>query len=78
MILRYTDAYLVHSKQIPKVAETCDLKAMMDGYYNYLFPLNPGNIRPIMPSGCDHEALSKPHNRELLSLATESLQTSLC
>ncbi|KMT05751.1 hypothetical protein BVRB_7g166760 [Beta vulgaris subsp. vulgaris] len=71
-------AYLRDIYQIPKVAETCDLKAMMDGYYNYLFPLNPGNIRPIIPSGCDHEALSKPHNRELLSLATESLQTSLC
>ncbi|XP_021722195.1 uncharacterized protein LOC110689721 [Chenopodium quinoa] len=76
-IVEYTNlhAYMRDIYQIPKVAETCNLNAMMDGYYNFLFPLNPGNIRPIMPSGCEHEALSRPHNRELLSSADESLQT---
>ncbi|CAA7403269.1 unnamed protein product [Spirodela intermedia] len=49
--------------QIPKVAATCNFDAIMDGYYRILFPLNPSNIRPVMPSGCSHEALSKPHNR---------------
>lgn len=79
-VVEYTNlhAYMRDIYQIPKVAETCNLKTMMDGYYNFLFPLNPGNIRPIMPSGCEHEALSKPHNRELLSSAEESLQTSIC
>ncbi|CAO2824307.1 unnamed protein product [Amaranthus hypochondriacus] len=71
-------AYMRDIYQIPKVAETCNLKAMMDGYYKFLFPLNPGNLRPIMPSGCEHDALSIPHNRELLSSSYESLHTSVC
>ncbi|KAJ6813303.1 uncharacterized protein M6B38_144970 [Iris pallida] len=53
--------------QIPKVAETCNFEAIMDGYYRTLFPLNPSNIRPVMPSDCEHEHLSQPHNRESLS-----------
>ncbi|KAK6937733.1 Glutathione S-transferase, N-terminal [Dillenia turbinata] len=59
--------YMRDIYQIPKVAETCNFGATMDGYYKFLFPLNPGNIRPIMPAGCGHEALSRPHNRESLS-----------
>ncbi|KNA16311.1 hypothetical protein SOVF_090200 [Spinacia oleracea] len=79
-IVEYTNlhAYMRDIYQIPKVAETCNLKAMMDGYYNYLFPLNPGNIRPIMPSGCEHEALFRPHNRESLSSADENLHATIC
>lgn len=52
--------------QIPKVAATCNLPAIMDGYYKTLFPLNPSNISPVMPSASEHETLSKPHNREHL------------
>ncbi|ONK63913.1 uncharacterized protein A4U43_C07F20210 [Asparagus officinalis] len=59
-------AYTRDVYQIPKVAETCNFEAIMDGYYRILFPLNPGSIRPIMPSACQHEHLLQPHNRELL------------
>lgn len=54
-------------EQIPGIAETCNFGAIMDGYYKTLFPLNPGGIRPIIPSDCEHEVLLKPHNREFLS-----------
>ncbi|GMI85738.1 hypothetical protein like AT5G44000 [Hibiscus trionum] len=60
-------AYLRDIYQIPKVAATCNFPAIMDGYYGILFPLNPGSIRPVVPSGCDHEFLSRPHNRESMS-----------
>lgn len=43
----------------------------MDGYYKILFPLNPGGIRPAIPSGCEYEALSKPHNREVFSFVDD-------
>ncbi|XP_010264895.1 PREDICTED: uncharacterized protein LOC104602781 [Nelumbo nucifera] len=59
--------YMCDIYQIPKVAETCNLEEIMNGYYKILFPLNPGSIRPIIPTGCEHEVLSKPHNRESLS-----------
>ncbi|KAK1552300.1 hypothetical protein Q3G72_014133 [Acer saccharum] len=59
-------AYMRDIYQIPKVAETCNFTAIMDGYYKILFPLNPGGIRPVMPSASAHEPLSKPHNRESL------------
>ncbi|KAL0418614.1 UNVERIFIED_CONTAM: Glutathionyl-hydroquinone reductase YqjG [Sesamum radiatum] len=59
--------YMRDIYQIPKVAATCNLGAIMDGYYKMLFPLNPSNIRPVIPSGCEHEMLSKPHNRESVS-----------
>ncbi|KAL3828088.1 hypothetical protein ACJIZ3_016890 [Penstemon smallii] len=58
--------YMRDIYQIPKVAATCNLGAIMDGYYKTLFPLNPGSIRPIIPTGCENEMLSKPHNRESL------------
>lgn len=60
-------------EQIPKVAATCNFQAIMDGYYGILFPLNPGSIRPTMPSGCEHEALIRPHNRESLSSVDQSM-----
>ncbi|XP_059626086.1 uncharacterized protein LOC132269080 [Cornus florida] len=66
--------YMRDIYQIPKVAATCNFEATMDGYYKFLFPLNPGNIRPIMPSGCEHEVLLKPHNRESLSVVDKSVQ----
>ncbi|KAG8370838.1 hypothetical protein BUALT_Bualt13G0025000 [Buddleja alternifolia] len=59
--------YMRDIYQIPKVAATCNLEAIMDGYYKTLFPLNPGSIRPVIPSDCEHEMLSKPHNRDSLS-----------
>ncbi|ESR56988.1 hypothetical protein CICLE_v10020368mg [Citrus x clementina] len=58
--------YMREIYQIPEVAATCNLTAIMDGYYKILFPLNPGSIRPVMPSGCEHEVLLRPHNRESL------------
>lgn len=57
--------------QIPKVADTCNFQEIMDGYYKTLFPLNPGSIRPIMPSTSEHEILCRPHGRESLSSSTE-------
>ncbi|XP_057484491.1 uncharacterized protein LOC130770877 [Actinidia eriantha] len=61
-------AYMRNIYQIPKVAETCNFGAIMDGYYKTLFPLNPSSIRPVMPYGCEHEVLSQPHNRASLSM----------
>ncbi|CAI0386207.1 unnamed protein product [Linum tenue] len=59
--------YMREIYQMPKVAETCNLGAIMDGYYKTLFPLNPGSICPVVPSGSEIVNLSKPHNRESLS-----------
>ncbi|KAL9252347.1 Glutathionyl-hydroquinone reductase YqjG-like protein [Drosera capensis] len=69
--------YMRDIYQIPKVAETCNFEAIMDGYYKILFPLNPGGIRPVMPAGCGHEALSRSHNRESLSSSEKRLEASL-
>ncbi|XP_027094291.1 uncharacterized protein [Coffea arabica] len=71
---RNLHGYLRDIYQIPKVAATCNFVAIMDGYYKTLFPLNPGGIRPIIPSDCEHEALSKPHNRESLSSTRNDVQ----
>ncbi|KAL3573278.1 hypothetical protein D5086_027182 [Populus alba] len=35
--------YMRDIYQMPKVAETCNFSAIMDGYYKVLFPLNPGS-----------------------------------
>lgn len=59
--------YMRDIYQIPEVARTCNFLAIMDGYYKILFPLNPGSIRPVIPSGCEHEVLLESHNRESLS-----------
>ncbi|GMP54517.1 hypothetical protein CsSME_00019668 [Camellia sinensis var. sinensis] len=67
-------AYMCDIYQIPKVAATCNFGAIMDGYYNILFPLNPSSIRPVMPSGCEHEFLSQPHNRASLSSVDKNVQ----
>lgn len=66
--------YLRDIYQIPKVAATCNFVSIMDGYYKTLFPLNPGGIRPIIPSDCENEALSRPHNRESLSTTRNDVQ----
>ncbi|XP_076924657.1 uncharacterized protein LOC143587180 [Bidens hawaiensis] len=66
--------YMRDIYQIPHVAETCNLDAMMDGYYKFLFPLNPGNIRPVMPSASAHESLLQSHNRESLSSSQQNVQ----
>lgn len=58
--------------QIPEVAETCNFTSIMEGYYKTLFPLNPGGIQPVMPSGSDHEVLCRPHNRNSPSLRDKS------
>ncbi|XP_061352673.1 uncharacterized protein LOC133297521 [Gastrolobium bilobum] len=63
-------AYMRDIYQIPKVAATCNFTEIMDGYYKTLFPLNPGSIRPIMPSTSEHEILCTPHGRESLSSST--------
>ncbi|KAL6591486.1 hypothetical protein ACP70R_049989 [Stipagrostis hirtigluma subsp. patula] len=62
-------AYTRDIYQMPKVAETCDMEAIMEGYFKTLFPLNPGGIQPLRPASCDREALLRPHGREALSSA---------
>ncbi|GMP96905.1 hypothetical protein CsSME_00045340 [Camellia sinensis var. sinensis] len=52
-------AYMRDIHQIPKIATTCNFGAVMDGYYNILFSLNPSSIRPAM--------LSRPKPASLLS-----------
>ncbi|KAG4996054.1 hypothetical protein GLYMA_10G040000v4 [Glycine max] len=71
-LCEYTNlhAYMRDIYQIPKVAATCNFTEIMDGYYKILFPLNPGSIRPAMPSTSEHESLCRPHGRESLSSAT--------
>uniref|UniRef100_A0A2P2IY81 GST C-terminal domain-containing protein n=1 Tax=Rhizophora mucronata TaxID=61149 RepID=A0A2P2IY81_RHIMU len=69
--------YMRDIYQIPKVAGTCNLFATIDGYYKGLFPLNPGCIRPVTPTGCEHEVLSMPHNRESLQSVDKNLQVSI-
>ncbi|WJX18373.1 glutathionyl-hydroquinone reductase [Trifolium repens] len=72
-LYEYTNlhAYMRDIYQIPKVADTCNFQEIMDGYYKTLFPLNPGSIRPIMPSTSEHEILFRPHGRESLSSSTK-------
>ncbi|KAK7393360.1 hypothetical protein VNO78_21913 [Psophocarpus tetragonolobus] len=69
-LCEYTNlhAYMRDIYQIPKVAATCNFAEIMDGYYKILFPLNPGSIRPTMPSTSEHQNLCRPHGREPLSL----------
>ncbi|KAF4370318.1 hypothetical protein G4B88_013002 [Cannabis sativa] len=74
-IIEYPNLYgfMCDIYQIPKVGETCNFPAIMDGYYGTLFPLNPGSIRPIIPLGSDHQVLSsKPHNRDSISVRNQS------
>lgn len=66
--------YMRDIYQMPKVAETCNFSAIMDGYYKILFPLNPGGIRPTMPSGCEGEILYAAHNRESVSSVNKNTQ----
>lgn len=59
--------YMLDIYQMPRVATTCDLQAIMDGYYRVLFPLNPGGIQPVVPVSSELASLNKAHNRELIS-----------
>ncbi|KAI6668777.1 hypothetical protein NL676_007182 [Syzygium grande] len=68
--------YMRDIYQVPKVAATCDFDAIMDGYYRFLFPLNPGNIKPAMPSAFTRDALFEPHGRERLSSQSRTLVNS--
>ncbi|CAN0891512.1 Glutathionyl-hydroquinone reductase YqjG [Linum grandiflorum] len=70
--------YMRDIYQMPKVAETCNLGAIMDGYYRTLFPLNPGSICPAVPLGSKIRNLSKPHNRESLSSADSKSSSVSC
>lgn len=64
---RHLEGYLRDVYQIPGVAATCDMDAIMYGYYKVLFPLNPGGISPAVPRVADSRALLEPHEREKLS-----------
>ncbi|KAL2654039.1 hypothetical protein R1flu_022167 [Riccia fluitans] len=59
--------YLRDIYQIPGVASTCDMPAIMDGYYRVLFPLNPGSLCPAIPKSAEGASLLEPHGRERLS-----------
>lgn len=59
--------YMLDIYQMPGVATTCDLQAIMDGYYRILFPLNPGGIQPVVPVSFELASLNRVHNRELIS-----------
>ncbi|OVA19991.1 Glutathione S-transferase [Macleaya cordata] len=78
-LLEYSNlhGYMRDIYQIPKVAATCNFEAIMDGYYKTLFPLNPGSIRPTMPSGCEHEFLSRSHDRESISYVDKHIQVNV-
>ncbi|CAH9073722.1 unnamed protein product [Cuscuta europaea] len=68
--------YMRDIYQIPKVAETCNMEAIMDGYYKTLFPLNPSSIRPVMPSDFQDGTLLKSHNRNM-SITARKLYSSV-
>eukprot|EP00252_Welwitschia_mirabilis_P020905 TRINITY_DN5227_c0_g1_i1.p1 TRINITY_DN5227_c0_g1~~TRINITY_DN5227_c0_g1_i1.p1 ORF type:complete len:414 (+),score=33.62 TRINITY_DN5227_c0_g1_i1:117-1358(+) len=54
--------------QIPGVASTCNIQAIMDGYYRVLFPLNPSGIKPMIPLSFQTDSLNKAHDRGSLSV----------
>lgn len=61
--------YLRDLYQLPGVADTCNLEAVKQSYYGFLFPLNPGGI---IPAGPDITSLSNPHGREQLGQASQA------
>lgn len=65
---RHLGPYLRDLYQLPGVADTCDLAAVKQSYYGFLFPLNPGGIVPLGP---DITQLSAPHGREHLGQAPQ-------
>jgi len=66
----YLGPYLRDLYQLPGVADTCNLEAVKQSYYGFLFPLNPGGI---IPAGPDITCLSDPHGREVIGSAAQSL-----
>lgn len=64
--------YLRDIYQIPGVAATCDIPAIMDGYYKTLFPLNASGIQPAISLSGDQDSLLIPHNRDSVGIAVEA------
>ena len=64
---QYLGPYLRDLYQLPGVADTCNLEAVKQSYYGFLFPLNPGGI---IPAGPDITNLSAPHGRKQLGHQT--------
>lgn len=62
--------YLRDLYQLPGVADTCNLEAVKQSYYGFLFPLNPGGI---IPAGPDITSLSDPHGREQVGKAPQAV-----
>lgn len=62
--------YLRDLYQLPGVADTCNLEAVKQSYYGFLFPLNPGGI---IPAGPDITSLSDPHGREQIGKAPQAV-----
>lgn len=67
---QYLGPYLRDLYQLPGVAETCNLEAVKQSYYGFLFPLNPGGI---IPAGPDITSLFAPHGREQLGQAPQAV-----
>lgn len=65
--------YLRDLYQLPGVGDTCNLEAVKNSYYGFLFPLNPGGI---IPTGPDLTDLLAPHGREHLESTPENVLTS--
>ncbi len=62
--------YLRDLYQRPGVADTCNLEAVKQSYYGFLFPLNPGGI---IPAGPDITSLSDPHGREQMGKSPQAV-----
>lgn len=62
--------YLRDLYQRPGVADTCNLEAVKQSYYGFLFPLNPGGIIPLGP---DITSLSDPHGREQMGKSPQAV-----
>ncbi|KAJ4901723.1 Glutathione S-transferase family protein [Raphanus sativus] len=64
--------YLRDIYQIPGVAATCDIPAIMDGYYKTLFPLNASGIQPAISLSGDQDSLLIPHHRDSVGKAVQA------
>ncbi|KAJ0262626.1 GST C-terminal domain-containing protein [Hirschfeldia incana] len=64
--------YLRDIYQIPGVAATCDIPAIMGGYYKTLFPLNASGIQPAISLSGDQDSLLIPHHRDSVGKAVEA------
>ncbi|CAH8323084.1 unnamed protein product [Eruca vesicaria subsp. sativa] len=73
-LVEYTNlyGYLRDIYQIPGVAATCDIPAIMDGYYKTLFPLNASGIQPAISLSGDQDSLLILHHRDSVGKAVEA------